>query len=72
MIVDIRDRLHAAPFEPFVIYTADGKKYPVEHPDFCAFRGTRVVVFTNDDQYVILPALLISGIRVLADGQTPR
>jgi len=30
----IRELLRATPFKPFVIRTADGKEFKVEHPDF--------------------------------------
>jgi hypothetical protein len=30
----IRDLLHASPFLSFVIHTADGKSFRVDHPDF--------------------------------------
>ena len=30
----IRQLLHAAPFQPFIIRIPDGKKYRIEHPDF--------------------------------------
>jgi hypothetical protein len=30
----IRELLHAVPFQPFIIRTADGHQYRIEHPDF--------------------------------------
>ena len=41
----IREFLHAAPFVPFTIHTADGKSYTVDHPDFATLsRDGRVLV----------------------------
>ncbi len=42
----IRHLLHATPFFPFVIRTADGKSFRVDHPDF--------VIAGSDAPYVLL------------------
>ena len=67
---DIRDRLNAVPFLPFVIHTADGREYPVPTGDHAHVypNGNRVCVYTDDGHEFILPSLLISGIRV-SEGQ---
>jgi len=38
-IEQLRDTLHAAPFKPFTIHTADGRSVHVPHPDFIALSG---------------------------------
>ena len=68
---DIRNRLAATPFLPFVVHTADGREYSVPTPDHAHVHpsGGRVSIFTDDGNEFILPALLISGIKVGSNGQ---
>jgi hypothetical protein len=70
MTNDIRQRLLAQPFLPFVVHTADGREYNVPTPDHAHVypSGGRVSIFTDDDNEYILPGLLISGLKVRADG----
>jgi hypothetical protein len=67
---DIRQRLLAVPFLPFVVYTANGHEYRVPTPDHAHVypSGGRVSIFTDEDNEYILPALLISGLKVQANG----
>jgi hypothetical protein len=67
---DIRERLAAQPFLPFVIYTADGREYDVPTHDHAHVSpaGGRVSVWTNDETEYFLPALLISGLKVRSNG----
>lgn len=71
MTNDIRQRLLAVPFLPFRMHTADEREYNVPTPDHAHVypSGGRVSIFTDDDHEYILPALLISGLRVHANGQ---
>jgi hypothetical protein len=71
MTGDIRQRLLAQPFLPFVVHTADGREYNVPTPDHAHVypSGGRVSIFTDDDREFILPGLLISGLMVHANGQ---
>ena len=71
MTKDIRERLTARPFLPFVVHTADGREYDVPTPDHAHVypSGGRVSIFTDDDHEYILPALLISGLKVQANGR---
>ena len=71
MTDDIREYLAARPFVPFIVYTADGREYKVptaEHA-FVSPRGTRVTIFSDDDTSHLLPGLLISGVKVMANGR---
>jgi len=72
MTTDIREKLHASPFFPFTIYVADGREYRVATPDHAQVspKGGRVSIFTDDDQHVLLPALLISGIDIDSEDAT--
>lgn len=38
---ELRDLVHAAPFQPFTMYLSDGRKVRVPHPDFIALSGDR-------------------------------
>ena len=38
----VRALLRAVPFRPFTIRMADGREYPVEHPDFVLASSTEV------------------------------
>ncbi len=70
MTKDIRERLAAQPFLPFVVYTADGREYQVPTQDHAHVSpaGGRVSIWTDDETEYILPALLISGLKVPSDG----
>lgn len=70
MTKDIRDRWAAEPFQPFVVYTADGREYDVPTHDHAHVSptGGPVSIWTNDETEFILPALLISGLKVRSNG----
>lgn len=70
MINDIRIRLNATPFLPFVVHAADGRDYSVPTPDHAHVypAGGRVSIYTDEGDEFILPALLISGIKIEAAG----
>jgi hypothetical protein len=74
MTKDIRDRLAAQPFLPFVVHTADGREYHVRSHDHAHVSpgGGRVSIWTDDETEFILPALLISGLKVGSNGQRPK
>ncbi|MBV9659229.1 MAG: hypothetical protein JO295_14105 [Verrucomicrobia bacterium] len=38
---ELRDLVHAGPFQPFTLHMADGRKIRVPHPDFIALSGDR-------------------------------
>ena len=46
----IRKLNHAQPFEPFVIYTSDGKALRVKHSDYCFVTPRDAVVYVYDVQ----------------------
>ncbi|HUI08637.1 MAG TPA: hypothetical protein VL486_16675 [Verrucomicrobiae bacterium] len=71
MTSDIRQRLLAQPFQPFVVHTADGREYRVPTPDHAHVspQGGRVSIWMDDDTEYILPALLISGLKIQANGR---
>lgn len=65
MIADVRPHLAATPFEPFSIVTSSGHRYAVASPAHAGVhpRGSRVVVWFDDDSSVTLAALHIVAIE---------
>ncbi|HSU53384.1 MAG TPA: hypothetical protein VLT36_04935 [Candidatus Dormibacteraeota bacterium] len=65
MTGDIRQNLEGAPFEPFTIVTTSGTRYPVATPDHAGVnpRGSRVVVWFDDDSSVTISGLHIAAIE---------
>jgi len=65
MIADIRQHLEAAPFETFTIVTSSGRRYGVASADHAGLnpRGTRVVVWFDDDASVTIPGLHVAAIE---------
>ena len=61
-IAGIRGVLHMEPFEAFVIRLADGRSFPVIHPDFVALGKRRVVVIGEDDSTANIEPLLIDSL----------
>jgi hypothetical protein len=63
MIADVRQHLHAGPFEPFVIVTSSGQRYRVPSADHAGIspNGGRVVIWFDDDSGVT-----ISGLHIVA------
>ena len=58
--------LHLQPFRPFTIRMADGRSFPVTHPDFVAQSpsGRTVIVFQPDETYRVLDLLLMTELQV--------
>ncbi len=65
MIGDIRQHLQAAPFEAFTIVTSSGRRYSVPSADHAGLnpRGTRVVVWFDDDASVTIAGLHVAAIE---------
>ena len=58
--------LHLQPFRPFTIRMADGRSFPVTHPDFVAQSpsGRTVIVFQSDESYSVLDLLLMTELQI--------
>jgi hypothetical protein len=71
MIADVRERLLAAPFVPFLIRTSDGREYSVPTADhaFITPRGNRVVVVADNGATAILGPLHINSVIDQPNGQ---
>jgi hypothetical protein len=63
MIADVRERLLAAPFVPFLIRTSHGREYLVPTADhaFITPRGNRVIVVADDGATAVLGPLHINS-----------
>lgn len=66
MVEDLRKLIHAEPFVPFAIYTADGGMLRVPTVDHVAVPpgAKRVFVFGDDGAYEVLSPLLIARLSV--------
>ena len=64
MLEELRNRIKAIPFMPFIVHVADGRFFPVPHPDHILVTSKGLVVIENDEGLLdILPILLVSGIH---------
>ncbi len=67
MLEEIRNRMKAVPFLPFVVRIADGRSFSVPHSDHIFVSPKGLVVIENDEGLLdILPSLMISGISTQA------
>jgi len=71
MIADVRERLLAAPFVPFLIRTSDGREYSVPTADhaFITPRGNRVIVVANSGATAVLGPLHINSVIDQPNGE---
>jgi len=65
MTADVRHHLDARPFEPFSIVTSSGQRYRVATADHASVnpRGSRTVVWFDDDSSVTVAGLHIAAIE---------
>jgi hypothetical protein len=63
---EIRRRITAVPFKPFVLHIADGRSIPVHSRDFILVSplGLSVDVYQPDETHDILDTTLITGITL--------
>jgi hypothetical protein len=68
MIADVRQRLQAGPFEPFVIVTSSGHRCRVATADHAGVnpQGSRVILWFDDES-----SLDISGLHIAAIEKEP-
>jgi len=64
MVCDVRERLLATPFVPFVIRTSDGREYSVPTDDhaFITPRRNRVIVVADNGATAVLGPLHINSL----------
>jgi hypothetical protein len=65
-IQQLRSLHQAAPFHPFTIYTADGRKFHVPHREFLSHSpsGRTIIVFEEDESFHIIDLLLVTELEV--------
>ena len=54
------------PFRPFRVHMADGRSFPVPHPDFLSMSptGRTVIIYPEDEEFSILDLLLMTEIEM--------
>jgi hypothetical protein len=64
-VQQLRGTLRKTPFQPFTIRMADGRSFPIPHPDFLSMSpsGRTVIVYEADDEMDILDLLLMTEIE---------
>ena len=58
---------------PFVLRMADGREYPVPHPDYISLppKSAYVIVYDDIGNFSVLPLLTMTGLRsTISDGST--
>jgi hypothetical protein len=62
----LRRTLRANPFQPFIIRTADGRQFPIPHPDFLSISpsGRMATIYHSDDSASIVDLLLMTELEV--------
>ncbi len=71
MVGDVRERLLATPFVPFVIRTSDGREYSVPTADhvFITPRRNRVIVVADNGATAVLGPLHINSLIDQPNGE---
>lgn len=66
----LREMLQAQPFQPFDIYTADGRSFSVRHPElvFITPGGRTIGVAVDDDAIAIIDLLLVTSLQPHTNG----
>ena len=64
-VEDLRKIHQTRPFQPFKLRVADGREYPVEHPEFLLIPGSgrSIVLWTPDDVFETIDVLMITSIH---------
>lgn len=59
------------PFQPFVIHLADGREFPVRHPEAANLSpsGRTVLVFNRDRIFEVLDMLLVTSLRPMSESE---
>jgi hypothetical protein len=65
----IRERLHKLPFKPFELRLSDGRRIPIQHPDFVALGGSVVVITDETDGVREVDALHVVSLDPLSKGR---
>ena len=65
-IQQLRAAHRATPFQPFTVHMADGRSFPIPHPDFLSMSptGRTVIIYADNDEFSILDLLLMTEIEM--------
>jgi len=65
-IEQLRATLGTKPFQPFALRMADGRKFPIPHPDFLSMSpvGRTAVIFHPDGSASIVDLLLMTELEL--------
>jgi hypothetical protein len=65
-IEQLRATHRATPFQPFTIRMADGRQFPIPHPDFLSMSptGRTAVIFQTDGSASIVDLLLLTELEL--------
>lgn len=65
-IEQLRTTLGTKPFQPFAVRMADGRKFPIPHPDFLSMSpvGRTAVIFHPDGAASIVDLLLMTELEL--------
>jgi hypothetical protein len=65
-IQQLRAAHRAAPFRQFRVHMADGRAFPIPHPDFLSMSptGRTVIIYQENDDFSILDLLLMTEIEM--------
>jgi hypothetical protein len=68
----LKAMLHAAPFEPFDVYLADGRSIEVRHPELVLITpgGRTICIASSDDAIEIVDLLLVTSLKPHSNGAT--
>jgi len=63
---NLYETIHAQPFRPFTLVTADGSRIEISHPEFIAhFKGARTALVLGEDESIkIVDVALITTIEM--------
>lgn len=61
----------AASGKPFILRMADGKEYPVPHPDYISIppKGSYVIVYDDRGRFNVLPLITMTGLEANVSGR---
>ncbi len=73
-IEQLRKMHQAKPFEPFEIHLADGRSFPVDHPEFLSQSpgGRTIGVGVADGTIEIIDLLLVTSLKPRSGGSSRR
>ena len=65
-IQQLRAAYPATPFRPFTLHVADGRSFPVPHPDFLSLSptGRTIILYQEGEDFSILELLLMTEIQM--------